>query len=321
MRRRTATFTGPASTRSRSCATCCSPRNSRARRRRGVGLRAAPRGGRLRHLAAGPPAGAAAHHARMLTTEQGAMTSLYCATSPAVAATAAATTTSARCGSRTRSPPRSWRSCCGSAAATLDRGWLNLQASGPAWRGVTGWSYGPSGDAAGRADAGQAGGRDPARARLFEPKWDGFRSIVFRDGDEVEIGSRNERPMTRYFPELVAPLTAELPPRCVIDGEIVIPDSTAGGWTSRRCSSASTRRPAGCELLAEQTPASVRRVRPARARRRRLHRAAVHRAPGGARSRRWPAPAPPIHVTPATTDPETAAAVVQPVRGGRVWTG
>ena len=61
---------------------------------------------------------------------------------------------------------------------------------------------------------------------VFEPKWDGFRSIVFRDGDEVEIGSRNERPMTRYFPELVAAILAELPPRCVIDGEIVVPDAS-----------------------------------------------------------------------------------------------
>ena len=60
---------------------------------------------------------------------------------------------------------------------------------------------------------------------IFEPKWDGFRSIVFRDGNEVEIGSRNERPMTRYFPELVAAIKAELPRRCVIDGEIVIPDA------------------------------------------------------------------------------------------------
>ncbi len=56
----------------------------------------------------------------------------------------------------------------------------------------------------------------------YEPKWDGFRSICFRDGDEVELGSRNERPMTRYFPEVVAALKAELPPRCVLDGEIVI---------------------------------------------------------------------------------------------------
>jgi ATP dependent DNA ligase domain len=56
----------------------------------------------------------------------------------------------------------------------------------------------------------------------YEPKWDGFRSICFRDGDQVELGSRNERPMTRYFPELVAAATAELPEWCVIDGEIVI---------------------------------------------------------------------------------------------------
>ncbi|HEY0694705.1 MAG TPA: ATP-dependent DNA ligase, partial [Kribbella sp.] len=56
----------------------------------------------------------------------------------------------------------------------------------------------------------------------FEPKWDGFRSIIFRDGDEVEIGSRNEKPMTRYFPELVEAFLANLPERCVIDGEIVL---------------------------------------------------------------------------------------------------
>ncbi len=65
----------------------------------------------------------------------------------------------------------------------------------------------------------------PSGDYVFEPKWDGFRSIVFRDGGEVEIGSRNERPMTRYFPELVAAIRAELPERCVIDGEIVIPDA------------------------------------------------------------------------------------------------
>src|SRR5580693_1780639 len=65
----------------------------------------------------------------------------------------------------------------------------------------------------------------PSGDYVFEPKWDGFRSIVFRDGDEVEIGSRNERPMTRYFPELAAAIKAELPERCVIDGEIVIPDA------------------------------------------------------------------------------------------------
>jgi hypothetical protein len=50
----------------------------------------------------------------------------------------------------------------------------------------------------------------------YEPKWDGFRSIIFRDGDELEIGSRNEKPMTRYFPELVEALKDNLPPRCVV---------------------------------------------------------------------------------------------------------
>ena len=58
---------------------------------------------------------------------------------------------------------------------------------------------------------------------LYEPKWDGFRSIIFRDGDEVEIGSRNEKPMTRYFPDVVEAVKAALPSRCVVDGEIVVP--------------------------------------------------------------------------------------------------
>ena len=56
----------------------------------------------------------------------------------------------------------------------------------------------------------------------FEPKWDGFRTLVFRDGDEVLLQSRDTRPMNRYFPELVAPLQAALPERCVVDGEVVI---------------------------------------------------------------------------------------------------
>src|SRR5918992_5713662 len=59
----------------------------------------------------------------------------------------------------------------------------------------------------------------------FEPKWDGFRSIIFRDGDEVELGSRKERPMTRYFPEIVKAVLANFPPRAVIDGEIIIADT------------------------------------------------------------------------------------------------
>src|ERR1043165_4318497 len=57
---------------------------------------------------------------------------------------------------------------------------------------------------------------------LFEPKWDGFRALIFRDGDEVLIQSRDEKPLDRYFPELIEPLKAGLPPRCVLDGEVVI---------------------------------------------------------------------------------------------------
>ncbi len=57
---------------------------------------------------------------------------------------------------------------------------------------------------------------------IYEPKFDGFRCIVFRDGQEVELGSRNERPLTRYFPEVVAAVTDQLPQRCVLDTEIVI---------------------------------------------------------------------------------------------------
>jgi ATP-dependent DNA ligase len=57
---------------------------------------------------------------------------------------------------------------------------------------------------------------------LYEPKWDGFRCIVFRDGDEVVLGSRNEKPLTRYFPDVVEAVLAEMPDRCVVDGEIIL---------------------------------------------------------------------------------------------------
>lgn len=66
---------------------------------------------------------------------------------------------------------------------------------------------------------------DPARypaGLAYEPKWDGFRCLVFRDGGEIELGSRNARPMGRYFPELVAAMLDQLPQRCVVDGEIVV---------------------------------------------------------------------------------------------------
>src|ERR687889_1183782 len=89
---------------------------------------------------------------------------------------------------------------------------------------------------------------------FYEPKWDGFRCIVFRDGDEVELGSRNERPLTRYFPEVVAAVKAALPERCVVDGEIVVPQGDRLQFESllQRIPPAVSR----INLLAEQTPAS-----------------------------------------------------------------
>jgi ATP-dependent DNA ligase len=137
----------------------------------------------------------------------------------------------------------------------------------------------------------------------YEPKWDGFRSVIFRDGDEVEIGSRNEKPMTRYFPELVAAFQAELPPRCVVDGEIVIATDHGLDFEAlqQRIHPATSR----VNLLADQTPASFVAFdllalgdddltgRPFTERRARLVEAL-----SGAR--------PPVHVTPATTDLELA---------------
>jgi ATP-dependent DNA ligase len=88
----------------------------------------------------------------------------------------------------------------------------------------------------------------------YEPKWDGFRSICFRDGDEVVFGSRNERPLTRYFPELVTAAVAELPQRCVIDGEIVIagPHGLDFDALQLRMHPAASR----VTMLAERTPAA-----------------------------------------------------------------
>src|ERR671931_2026933 len=91
----------------------------------------------------------------------------------------------------------------------------------------------------------------------YEPKWDGFRAVVFRDGDEVELGSRNERPLTRYFPELVEAVLAHLPRRCVVDAEIVVPDAAGQRLDFDalllRIHPAASR----VRLLAEQTPARL----------------------------------------------------------------
>ncbi|BAL92033.1 putative ATP-dependent DNA ligase [Actinoplanes missouriensis 431] len=92
--------------------------------------------------------------------------------------------------------------------------------------------------------------------QVYEPKWDGFRSIVFRDGDEVEIGSRNEKPMTRYFPEVVTAVLANFPERAVIDGEVIVADTERNTLDfealQQRIHPAASR----VRLLAEQTPAS-----------------------------------------------------------------
>jgi len=137
----------------------------------------------------------------------------------------------------------------------------------------------------------------------YEPKWDGFRSICFRDGDEVELGSRNERPMTRYFPELIAALKEELPERCVLDGEIVIAADKGLDFEAlqQRIHPAVSR----VTMLSEKTPASFIAFdllalgdddytgRPFAERR-----AALEAALGGAgRS---------VHLTPATTDIDVA---------------
>ncbi|ASN21958.1 ATP-dependent DNA ligase [Arthrobacter sp. YN] len=89
----------------------------------------------------------------------------------------------------------------------------------------------------------------------YEPKWDGFRTIVFKDGDEIILGSRNEKPMTRYFPELVEALRKNLPDKCVIDGEIVLIEGNRLEFEvlQQRIHPADSR----VRMLAEKTPASM----------------------------------------------------------------
>jgi ATP-dependent DNA ligase len=90
---------------------------------------------------------------------------------------------------------------------------------------------------------------------IFEPKWDGFRTLIFRDGDELFIQSRDEKPLERYFPELVEPLKAQLPERAVVDGEIVIALGDALDFEALqlRLHPAASR----VKLLAKETPASI----------------------------------------------------------------
>ncbi|HEU4428360.1 MAG TPA: ATP-dependent DNA ligase [Myxococcota bacterium] len=139
---------------------------------------------------------------------------------------------------------------------------------------------------------------------IFEPKWDGFRVLVFRDGDELLLQSRDEKPLDRYFPELRAPLLAQLPERCVLDGELVIALDGALDFEAlqQRIHPAASR----VQRLAKETPTSVvfwdllgegerdLRARPFRERRAELERLLAHATP-------------PIHLTPATTEHAVAA--------------
>lgn len=95
----------------------------------------------------------------------------------------------------------------------------------------------------------------PGKGWIFEPKWDGFRTLIFRDGDEIFIQSRDEKPLNRYFPELIDPLKAQLPERCVLDGEIVIAGSEGLEFETLqlRLHPAASR----VNKLAVETPASV----------------------------------------------------------------
>jgi ATP-dependent DNA ligase len=139
---------------------------------------------------------------------------------------------------------------------------------------------------------------------IFEPKWDGFRALVFRDRDEILIQSRDGKPLNRYFPELIEPLQSQLPARCVLDGEIVIVNGSGLDFDllQLRLHPAASR----VKLLAGQTPASVvffdllcdggRNLmgEPFELRRRELESV-------------LPSAASPIHLTPATRNPAVAS--------------
>ncbi len=139
---------------------------------------------------------------------------------------------------------------------------------------------------------------------IFEPKWDGFRALVFRDGDEILIQSRDEKPLNRYFPELLEPLRLALPTRCVLDGEIVIVKDNGLDFDALqlRLHPAASR----VNLLSRQIPSSVvffdllcqgerdLRGEPFEIRRRELE-SVIASAP------------PPVHLTPATLDRSVAS--------------
>jgi len=139
---------------------------------------------------------------------------------------------------------------------------------------------------------------------IFEPKWDGFRALVFREGDEILIQSRDEKPLNRYFPELLDPLRSALPARCVLDGEIVIVRDNELDFDALqlRLHPAASR----VNLLAKQTPSSFvffdllcngeRDLRGEAFQNRRRELEQMLRSV-----------APPLHLTPATSDRTIAA--------------
>ncbi len=138
---------------------------------------------------------------------------------------------------------------------------------------------------------------------LFEPKWDGFRCLVFRDGDDVELWSRSRKPLTRYFPELLDPLRRDLPERAVVDGEVIVAIDGALDFDAlgQRIHPADSR----VQMLAETTPAEIvlfdvlavgdedLRSLPFAERRARLEELLGD-------------PGPSVHVTPATSDVDVA---------------
>jgi ATP-dependent DNA ligase len=148
------------------------------------------------------------------------------------------------------------------------------------------------------------GALPPGRTWIFEPKWDGFRALVFRDGDEILIQSRDEKSLNRYFPELLEPLQARLPARCVLDGEIVVAKN--GGLDFQalqlRIHPAASR----VQLLSQESPASIvffdllcegeRDLRGEPFQSRRLELESL-----------LSSAAPPIHLTPATSESSVAA--------------
>ena len=165
---------------------------------------------------------------------------------------------------------------------------------------------GPTRTATARADAGQGrseGARD-AGVWSYEPKWDGFRALVFRDGDEIVLQSRNGKELGRYFPELLDALRDELAPRCVLDGEVVVPREIDGrirlDWESlsQRIHPAESR----VKMLAEQTPAHFIGFDALATGDKSLMERAVPGTPAGAaepvNEKQW------CHVTRTTEDPE-----------------